>query len=269
MARSVKFLVTRPFFAVFENEGGGAGGAGGGNEPPPAGGGNPPPKTFTQDEVNAFMKKEKDKANTERTRLAQQLEELGTQAKMTAEQRQTLETQIEELKTSAMSVEEKAKRNAEKLQKDYDGKLSVAQQESQTWQNRHNQLQIGYEINGAALKHEVLPQAIPFVESYLKPNTRLVEVQGEDGKPSGAFAAKVKLATKDKDGKNVTIDFSVDEALKAMKDDPETFGHLFKGAAGGTGAGSGTPTKKTNASKLDTADYMALRKKDPNAVYNQ
>jgi hypothetical protein len=275
MARSVKFITGRPFYAVFEGEGGaGAGdGSGDGSGDKGAAGaggtGNEPPKTFTQDQVNTFMKKEKEKATQERERLAKQLEDLGNKAKMSDEQRQTLENQIEELRTSNLTTEEKAKRSADKLKAEYDGKLTTVESESKKWQDRHNQLQIGYEINGAALKHEVLPQAIPFVESYLKPSTRLVEIDGEDGKGTGIFAAKVKLATKNKEGQNVTLDFTVDEALKAMKDDPDTFGHLFKGAAGGTGASSGTPSKKQSMAKLDTADYMAARKKNPDAVYQQ
>lgn len=265
---SFKFLASKPWTAVFEGEGGDDAAAKAAADKALADKAladkAAADKKFSQEDVNTFMKKEKDKFVQEKTKLLTQLEELQNTAKMTAEQRTQLETRIEELRQSTMTAEEKARRQAEKLQKDYDDKLKIAEASAQSWQNRHNTLQVGYEIQQAASKHEVLPQALIFVESYLKPQTRLVEkVDDDTGKPNGMFAAKVKFPTKDKEGQPVVLDFTVDEALKAMKDDPDSFGHLFKGAAGGTGTNNGTPGKKAGVAKMSTAEYMEARKKDP------
>lgn len=249
-----------PAAGAGDGTGAGAGaGAGGGNPPPPA--------TFTQEQVNSIVKKEADKAKAERQKLIQQLETIQNDAKTTAETKAQLEAQLEELRTANMSAEQKAALERDKLTKAHTTELTAAKTEAQTWRGRHDDLQIGYEITTEATKAEMLPQSLPFVEAFIKPRTKLVDVLDDDNKPTGRFTPKVTMQIVDGKGNPATVEYTVAEAMKYMKETPEQYGHLFKtNAAAGLGAGTGTPGKKPNIANMSPAQYMEARKKNPASV---
>jgi hypothetical protein len=221
-------------------------------------------RVANQDELNAVLKREKDKFRVEREKLITQLEGIQANSRTTAETKAQLETQLEELRRANLSTEERARLEKAKLEKDWSGKLAEKDAEANQWRNRHNELQTGYSISSAAAAHAVVPTGIPFLESYLKPRSKLVEVQDTTGKGTGKFEAKVSLTVPDKDGKAVEVEYSVGDAVKQMKDMPETFGFLFaSSAAAGLGAGTGAPGKAPNVAKMSPEAYMEARKKNP------
>jgi Small-conductance mechanosensitive channel len=220
----------------------------------------------TQEQLNAVLKREKEKFRAADEKRAKQLEEFQASSRLTAEQNAQLTAQIEELRSAHLSTEEKARRDKERLDKEWQGKHEAAATQAKQWQQNYTGLKIGYEISAAAGKHKVLPPNVKFVEAFLGPRTRLVEVE-VDGKPSGDFTAMVKFPDSDKDGKSIVVDLSVPDAVKRMKELPEEYGYLFEApAGGGVGGGSGTPGKKKGVADLSTAEYIEARKKDRKAV---
>lgn len=221
-------------------------------------------KVTSQEELNSVLKREKDKFRTEREKLIKELEGIQNSAKTTNETKAALETQLEELRRANLSTEERARLEKAKLEKDWSTKLTEKEQEAHQWRDRHNELQTGYSITSAAATHAVVPTGVPFLESYLKPRSKLIEIKDTEGKGTGKFETKVALMVPDKEGKPVEVEYSVNDAVKQMKDMPETFGFLFAStAAAGLGAGTGTPGKAPNVAKMSPEAYMEARKKNP------
>ena len=235
-----------------------------------AGGGAP--KTFTEEELNKLIEdrlnRDRKKSQEEKAQLVKQLEALKTSG-MSAEERQAFETQIEVLKNETLTKEELAAKAKAKLEKDYQMKLEAATAAAGEWQSQYTDMRINHAIDSEANSHEVLPQSKKFALAILKPLTRLVPVVDADGKPvPGAFMEKVKFPSKDKEGKPVTLDISISEAFKQMKDTPEEYGTLFKAPTSGGlgGSTSGGANKKVDIGGMSMDEYMALRKTNPAAV---
>ena len=85
-----------------------------------------------------------------------------------------------------------------------------------------------------------------------------------EGKPTGKLIPKVKLQDKDKDGKPVTLELLVPEAIKRMKEMEQYF-NLFKGEGTGgiggmnRGSGKGQPDF-VKLAKENPAEYRRLRR---------
>lgn len=227
----------------------------------------PADETVTsQAELNNVLKREKEKFRKDREKLTKQLEDLRS-ASMSSEQKEALENQIEELRSQTLTVEERARHQLTKAQKDAQAALDSETTKAKTWESRYHDLKIGHEIVSAASSHEVLPGGVELVESFLRPKTRLVPDLDDEGKETGTYTAKVKFNDTNKEGKAVVLDLPVADAVKRMKELPEKFGSLFKGSAnGGVGGNTGTPGKKPNVAGMTTAEYMEARKKDPASV---
>jgi len=224
-----------------------------------------------QNHLNSVLKREKEKIKAEREAQAKKLEQFQATMKLTEEQNAAFAQQIEELRAANLTVEEQARRNKDKLDREWGDKVKGAQDEAALWQRNYTDFRIGYEITAGGTSSGVIPQQMKFAEAFLKPNTRLVEDVDEDGKKTGTFTAKVKLVSKDsKTGKPIVLDLPVPDAFKAMKEQPEEYGYLFEAhTKGGLGSQSGTPGKKPNVAKMSTAEYIEARRKNPNLVYGE
>lgn len=275
--KALRFVKASPWLACYDGEGGdgGAGGEGGegkGTPQPSGGGNNPPPKAFTQEQLNTFLAEEKKKwkrqADTERQTVMQQLEALKADKNTTEETKAQLEAQLEELRSANMSAEEKAAAALKKAEKEAADKLTAAEEQGRTWQTKHNSLMVGYEITSNFGGQDIVPGSLQFIESYLRPRAKLVEnVDEEHPKGNGTYTVKVRMAIKGKDDKPVEVDLTIPEAKKAMMDDVEQFGFIFKAtAAGGLGAGNGQPGKKLKVADMSPAQYIEARKKNRASV---
>ena len=250
-------------------EGEGASGASGASGATGAGNTGPDPaQKFTQDEVNRVLAADRRKHQEAQRKLAEELEGLRNSARMTAEEKEALAAQIDELQKQYLTKEELAKRAAEKAAKEQAERQKSLTSEVENWKNRYTKERIGTTITHAAVKHEAFSPVQ--IQAILGPMTRLVEVVGADGKPSGEFEPKVMFPDVDKEGKSITLELDVDAAVARMKELPEAYGNLFKGSkSGGVGQdGSGKPGKKVDIVKLakeDPAGYRKLRKEHPEA----
>ena len=217
-------------------------------------------KTFTQDELNKIVGEERRKQKTANDKLATELEALKNKASLSAQEREELELRVESLRSEHMTKEELAKQEKDKLDKKYKGELDTKTKEAETWRAKYTQSTINRSITDAAIATEAFsPKQIV---AQLAANARLVEELDENNKPTGDFVAKVRITDKGKDGKDVTLDLPVLEAVKRMSEQDD-FANLFKGkGTGGTGSqnrGGGKALDATDLAK-DPAAYRAARK---------
>jgi len=230
---------------------------------PPAGdppAGDPPVKTFTQDEVNAIMAKNRRNLQTKVTELEGQLSEAKS-GSLTAEEKITLQKRVKELSDSLKTKEELAKQNEEAIKAENEKKISDLQNQLESLQNRYTGETIQRTITDAAVASDAFsPEQIVAI---LRPNTTLTDELDKDGNPTGNLVSRVKITGKDQDGKDTELDLKVNEAVEVMKKMPEKYGNLFKSnvkgglgmnTQGDTGGGSVNPAKMT------TEEYLKARK---------
>lgn len=254
-----------------EGEGGdgsniGLGGNSDDDELPPSAKGK---QTFTQAEFSKALAEDrrKHKARVEEEKKQKQkiitdLENVKKSKGLTEKERDTLQQKIEELQNSLLTKEQLTAKEREKLENTHKQAVSSLTGERDSWKNRFTSAIINQAIIGEASVAEAFnPEDLIFL---LSGSTRLVEETDESGNPLEKFVPKVKFNDQDKDGKPVTLDLTVAEAVKRMKDLPR-YAHLFKStAAGGLGGNSGTGGKggQPDPAKMTTAQFREWRKKN-------
>jgi CRISPR/Cas system CSM-associated protein Csm4 (group 5 of RAMP superfamily) len=251
--------------------GAGAGDAGTGTGTGAAGGtDDKTPKTFTKEEVDRLIATEKQTTRKQQDALVQQLEELKKTKGMSDQQISELNKKIEEISTQHLSKEELAKREQDRVKKDYDTKLDATTKEAQTWQSRFTEKVMETEIISEANSADAY--RVHQVLGLLKPLTKVKEVQAEDGTGTGRFESRVSFPSVDAKGKPITLDMTVPETIKFMQSSVE-YANLFKvkgtgGVGGGPSPSGGSAGKKTaeDIAKMDDATFQEYRKKNPNLI---
>jgi len=222
-------------------------------------------QTFTQDEVNSFLAAEKRKDQERQRVLVSELEGLKRESNLTKKQRTDLEKRIEDLQNQYMTTEEKARQEAERKQKEYDGELKTALTERDDWQKKHSTLAISTDIAHAAVDHD----AVDFeqIAALLSPKTKLVEKLDEEGQPTGSFEPKVSFDDVDKEKKPIILELTVNEAVGRMRELPK-YANLFRtDKTGGLGSqGSAASGKKIDLAKIareNPTEYRRIRREQP------
>ena len=252
-------LIPTLWLLAFDNGDGGDGGGDGGNK------GGEKPKTFTQEEVNSLLAKNKRELKETNERLAGELETLKKNKSLTDEEREHLDSQIKALRNEKVTTEETLKSELQKTKKELTESAKKLSEERDAWKNRFTTSTIRNSLMEAASKAKAFSPSQ--VVELLNSKTELVEEVDGEGKPTGNFTPKVKMNIK-KDGKDVTLVLAPDDALKQMKEDVDTYGNLFvtdlKGGLGGSNGGGSrkdVPAGKHVVKKGDTAAYSELRRK--------
>lgn len=260
-----------PFINVYEGEGGeggeggsgGEGGEGGGAGKGGEGGGgsgeDDKPK-FTQKQLNDILAKEKGKHQKQTEAQVKELEKLKSAKGLTEQEKKALETRIEDLNNSMLTKEQLAQKEREKLQGEHKKTLDTVAGERDFYKQLYQKSTITRSISDEATAAEAYNprQVVALLES----KTRLVEALDGDGQPiAGEFVVRVKMEDVDKEGKPTTLDMTVAEALKRMKDRADEYGNLFKsGVSGGLGGTSGKGgTKDVDPSKMSAEEYRKWR----------
>lgn len=222
----------------------------------------PADQKFTQADVNRIVADERRKLEKQNKQVITQLESLKKNSELTSKQKEELEARIEQLQNSFLTKEELAKKDQEKLQKQYSQEKESLATELNSWKTRYADETVRRSIMDAAVTHEAFnPDQIVEI---LRSKTALVEDIDEDGKPQGSFSPRVKFRTADKDNKAITLDLTVPEAIKHMKEAPEKWGNLFKaGVNGGVGATTKPGGKKGIPDFKDPLAYRKWRKEHP------
>lgn len=250
------------FFAYFEGEGGAEGNnnppAGDGNGTPPGGG--DPPKTFTQDELNNILAAER-KRNDEKTKKhIADLEKLQKSKSLTENEKSQLQAKIDELNNTLLTKEELAAKERKKLAEEHSKEVANLTKDRDTWKDRFTTTSILRTIGDAANEEGAFNSNQ--IVALLQPITQLREETDAEGNPTGKYIPRVAYPDMDKDGKQVTLDLTIPEAVKRMKETPERYGNLFKSTmTGGTGSmpTNGAPGT-ADITKMTPEQYFKHRK---------
>lgn len=235
----MRFLYSRPWFAVYEGEGdqggSGEGDQGGTSPPPPPSVPSPVIKTFSQDQVNKMLAEDRRKHKEQVQQTVTTLEEFKKNHQLTEQQKADLEQKLEVLNNSLLTEQEKAKQELQKKEKEFKSSQETTAKERDQWKGRYETETTRNQILQAARTHKVLKDEQ--LMELLMPKARLVEVLGPDGKTSIGYAPKVKFRDKNEKGEDVELDLSIEDTVKRMRELPDRFGNLFEsGMNGGLGA---------------------------------
>lgn len=218
-------------------------------------------KSFTQEQVNSMLAKQKEEQNKNTQKAIDELNALKKKSKLTSGETKKLEDKIEELQNQILTKEEQSARDKDKLEKDSKKQIEELTKQSDTWRTRFEQSSIRRSIVDASAAHDAF--SAEQIEAILMPISTLKELEN-DGEPTGDFQTRVAFKTEDKEGKPVTLDLSPTEAVKRMKESDQYL-NLFKGEGQG-GFGDRNKNKQGGKGTLssvssDTAAYRAQRKK--------
>ena len=221
---------------------------------------DPPEDMFTQEQVNRFMKEQKDKLQSQSKAVIDELEGIKATAGLNESERKSLEERIISMKKQMLTKEELIKEEREKVEREKTEQVNALTEDRDSWKSKYDISTIKRAINDAAGTHKAFnPKQI---EALLSPNTHLVEDTGEDGKVTGDYSPRVNFQTTDADGAPVMLDLSVAEAVKKMAEMSDYF-NLFETAATsglGTTNGQGFGDKVTDAVMLAQTNPEKYRK---------
>jgi hypothetical protein len=221
--------------------------------------------TISQKKLNSLLAEEKRKYQKQIEGQVTQLEELKKAQGLTQQQRDDLQKRIEDLNNSLLSKEELARKERERLGKEHQTALKGVTDERDTWKSRFAVSTINRSIQDEAVRAKAFnPEQIV---DLLATKSTLEEVTDAEGKPTGDFITKIRFSDVDKEGRPITLNLTVPEAVKRMKELPDRFGNLFEsGLIGGLGGNrqgnTGTGGKKPEDMTPD--EYREWRKKPGN-----
>lgn len=254
----MKWYLKRLKMRFYDNDGGE-----GGNSPPPPPP-PPPPATFNQDQVNAFLAKEKRKWEEGHKKTISELQRLQSVAGTSEEQIKELQGTIDSIQAQYMSKDELSKKEADKKAIEDKKKFDDLTASATSWQNQFTGLLVQNEIIKAATKHEAFNNEQMLTQ--LGGKSKVVPVIA-DGKPvPGQYQVVVTINDGDK-----VLEISADEAVKLMKGKPDQYGNLFKagvngGVGGGNNGGGSGGTVDLERAKKDPEYYRKNREKINNGT---
>lgn len=219
-------------------------------------------KKFSQEDLNKMLAEDRRKHQTQVQKALEELEAIKAKAQLTDSEKSELETRMEDMRKQLLTKEELAKQELDKSQKKAKVELDTLTKERDSWKLRYTDSTIIGAIVDASAKHEAFdPEQIVAI---LRTDTRLAEDLDSDGKPTGKLVPKVTFKDKDKDGKAVTIEIAVEEAVKKMTE-IDKYSNLFKDSGSG-GLGRGNRDKTSGSADIaelartNPAKYRELRK---------
>jgi hypothetical protein len=230
------------------------------------------PKVFTQEEVNKMMAADKRKHQDVLVKTEQSYKELlASNKSLTEKERATLEENLATVQGQLRTKEETAKMEKKQLEEQLTGKIKEHETRAHEWENRYKTETVTRSLQDAAVSADAFQSSQ--IVALLTPMTRLVEMIDEKtNKSTGKFRPVVDFPDVDADGNPTITVRTPDEAVKRMKDLPETYGNLFKSnVVSGIGANSATGVTpgangKVNLRNLTPEQYRELRAKNPAAL---
>ena len=216
-------------------------------------------KKISQEKMNALLAEEKRKHQQVINKQVKELEKLQRSTNLNEQAKSELQGRIEELQNTLLTKEELAAKDTKRLQEEAKKERETLSGERDTWKNRFMQSTTHRALLDEALKADAFNPNT--VVALLAPNTRLTEVLDAQGNPiPDNFIPKIKFQDLDKDGKPVTLDLTVPEALKRMRDQPDLYGNLFKsGVSGGLGATNRQAPNQKDPAKMTHEEWLKHR----------
>ncbi|KKN73336.1 hypothetical protein LCGC14_0401490 [marine sediment metagenome] len=227
-------------------DGGGGGGGDGGGEPGggdggAGGGSGGTDLKFSQADLNRISKKERDKYNSEKQVLIDQLKDVEKQKGLSDEARANLQTQIRDAEESLMTAQEKSKAELGRAAKVHGEALDVEKSRADLNWDMYVSEKKRVAISAAASKHGAY--RAEQLTAVVEPMTEIVPVKDSNDNIIGHDVI-VKVTEKAEDGttkeKALTVDEYVD-AMRANEDHANLFVSTKQGGSGYRPGTSGTP----------------------------
>lgn len=222
-------------FSYYEGEEGGEGKGGKADDKP---------KTFTQEDVDKIVGKERATFNKQKETLVKQLEEHKTKYAEGTVERENLQKQVDELRSTYETEADKNKRMLKEQTEKFTNETASLVKDRDQWKIRYTESRIARELTDAALAHDAI--SAEDIVLALRGSTDLTPINDDDNKPTGDFDVKVKFSVKDEDGKTKNLVLSPAEAVKRMKENTQRYGHYFKSGQSGGAGGSNTSAGSDN-----------------------
>lgn len=211
--------------------------------------------------INSKLAEERRKATAKNDQLITQLETEKNRSGTTEAERQQLAERIDTLRAEYATKDELNQRETNKRVKDLETVAAREAAEKATWKERWEKDRVRVDLTHASSLEKAYNNEP--VLAILQPKTTLREVVGEDNKPTGEYETRVKIQTKDKDGKAVTLDLDPVGAVKQLKEMPEYANLFIAPGTGGLGGGNlNRGTEKVPMHQLGTEAYIAERNKN-------
>ena len=216
-------------------------------------------KTFTQDQVNQIVAKDRRNLEDALKKTEKQYQELLASQSLTEQERKALQANLEVVQGQLRSKEEQLLLEKKQVEEAYAGKLQELEKKASFFETLYRDSTIERALQDAAVKHESWSPSQ--VVTLLRGQTKMLEeTDPKTGKLMGKFRPMVEMQTVNTTtGEVETKAYTPEDAVKKMKDTPETWGNLFRsGVVSGIGAGTATGgLTPGQGGKLDAA---ALRK---------
>jgi hypothetical protein len=228
-------------------------------------------KTFTQEEVNELLAKNKRTLQAKLSAAEKAHQQLLENKHLTEDERTRLETSLEELRSASRTKEQQLIHEKKQLEERLSNQLKEAQEKvTKTWQMYENST-IERALLDAAMANEAYnPDQ---VATLLRRSAKLVEKKDEQGKSLGAFEVMVELADQHAEtGEAITTTRTPDAAVKRMKELKQNLNLFKSGVVSGLGShsatGGVTPGKNGRLSREQIANlsqdqYNKIRKENP------
>lgn len=214
-------------------------------------------RKFSQEEVNGFIAKDRDKIRKENARLLDDLKKLREEG-LTPEVKSELENRIQQLEDAGKTQEQLKAEEIDRVNKKWEKEHAKEKQRGDNALKMYSDYRTRTEILENSTSKKLLGEKTARnpnqIVELLMPKTYMAERLDDQGKPTGELIPRVKLPDI-KDGKPTTLDLTVTEAVKRMSE-MEDHGNLFNsGVNGGLGGGNNS-SKSEGGPPTDTNAFM-------------
>ncbi len=216
-------------------------------------------KVFTQEDVNRIVAADRRKLEESLKKTEKQYKDLLASQSLTEQERKALQANLEMVQGQLRSKEEQLLLEKKQVEEVYAGKLQEMEKKASFFETLYRDSTIERALQDAAVKHEAWSPSQ--VVTLLRGQTKMLEeTDPKTGKLTGKYKPMVEMqAVNTTSGEMETKAYTPEDAVKKMKDTPETWGNLFRsGVVSGIGAGTATGgLMPGQGGKLDAA---AIRK---------
>lgn len=213
-------------------------------------GGSAADKTYTQAEFDHHMggirKKYEGQLETlkkTQEQLAEQLKTVKDQPGLAEEEREALQLQIESLEASYLTKQQRAEQEAVKKEKALQTEIEAVTNERSLWKNSYETEIIRNQIYRESSK-EPRAHDPEQMARILGPDISWKDIENESGDGT-RHEPRVSFADTDKEGKPVTLELTIEQAMARMRELPNRYGNLFD--AGNYKAGEGGSPSNSRA----------------------
>jgi type I site-specific restriction endonuclease len=220
------------------------------------------PKTFTQEELNKILAEDKRQHQARYTKVEAQYQTLLKNQSLTDEERGKLTESLEDVRRQLQSKEQIQKTELKQLEDRLTKELTEVKTAKEAAEKRYTDMVVHRSLKDAA--HDGDAFNADQVVTLLKPYVKLVE--GEK--------TMIDFPDRNADtGESIVTQMTPVDAIKRMKQLPETWGNLFKanvvsGIGGASAIGGFTPgsSGRIDLKSLTMDQYLELRAKNPKAL---